>query len=37
MAIIKFNKEGKFVTSDDDTVIGEDADFTAILDQTLIG
>jgi hypothetical protein len=35
--MIKFNKEGKFVTSDDDTVIGEDSDFTAILDQTLIG
>jgi hypothetical protein len=35
--MVKFNKEGKFVTSDDDGVIGEDADFTAILDQTLVG
>jgi hypothetical protein len=35
--MVKFTKNGEFVTSDDDTVIGEDADFTAILDQTLVG
>jgi hypothetical protein len=34
---VKFNKEGKFVTIDDDAPIGEDTDFVALCDQTLIG
>jgi hypothetical protein len=35
--LVKFNKDGQFITSDDDTVIGDDVDFTALVDQTLIG
>jgi hypothetical protein len=35
--MVKFTKNGEFVTSDDDAVIGENTDFTAILDQTLVG
>ena len=35
--MIKFDKNGKFVTHDDDEEIGEDVDFIALCDQTLIG
>jgi hypothetical protein len=35
--MIKFSKEGKFVTNDDGETIGEDIDFIALVDQTLIG
>jgi hypothetical protein len=35
--MIKFNKDGEFATTDDDSVIGGDVDFTALVDQTLIG
>jgi hypothetical protein len=35
--MIKFSKEGKFVTHDDGEAINEDVDFTALCDQTLIG
>jgi hypothetical protein len=35
--MIKFNKDGAFATTDDDAVIGNDVDFTALVDQTLIG
>jgi hypothetical protein len=35
--MIKFSKEGKFVTHDDGEPINEDVDFTALCDQTLIG
>ena len=35
--MIKFSKDGEFVTTDDDAVIGNDVDFTALVDQTLIG
>jgi len=35
--MIKFGKEGKFVTHDDGEAISEDVDFTALCDQTLIG
>jgi len=35
--MIKFNKEGQFVCSDNDEAISEDTDFTALCDQTLIG
>ena len=35
--MIKFNKDGNFVTHDDDAVIGDDIDFVALCDQTLIG
>jgi hypothetical protein len=34
---IKFGKEGTFVTADDDETIGDDVDFVALCDQTLIG
>ena len=35
--MIKFGKDGKFVTADDGQVVGEDVDFVALCDQTLIG
>jgi hypothetical protein len=35
--MVKFSKEGQFVVSDDDSVIDEDVDFIALVDQTLIG
>jgi hypothetical protein len=35
--MIKFNKDGNFVTHDDGAVIGDDIDFVALCDQTLIG
>jgi hypothetical protein len=35
--MVKFSKEGKFVTHDDGETIGEDVDFVALVDQTLIG
>jgi hypothetical protein len=35
--MVKFSKEGKFVTHDDGKAINEDVDFTALCDQTLIG
>jgi hypothetical protein len=35
--MIKFSKEGKFVTSDDDEPISENVDFIVLADQTLIG
>jgi hypothetical protein len=35
--MIKFTKDGEFATADDDTVIDENADFTVLADQTLIG
>jgi hypothetical protein len=35
--LIKFSKEGKFVTPDDDAEIGDEIDFIALVDQTLIG
>src|SRR5436305_6412591 len=34
---IKFNIDGNYVTTDDDAVIGEDVDFVALCDQTLVG
>jgi hypothetical protein len=33
----KFGKDGTFITADDDAEIGDDVDFTALCDQTLIG
>ena len=35
--MVKFSKEGKFVTSDDDQEIPEDAEFTVLAEETLIG
>jgi hypothetical protein len=35
--LIKFNRDGKFVTQDDGTVISPDQDFVALCDETLIG
>jgi hypothetical protein len=35
--MIKFSKDGEFATTDDDAVIGDDVDFTALVDQILIG
>jgi hypothetical protein len=35
--LIKFSKGGKFVTADDEQPIKEDAQFTALCDQTLVG
>jgi len=35
--VIRFNKEGKFVTPDDDAEIGDDIDFIGLIDETLIG
>jgi hypothetical protein len=35
--MIKFSKEGKFVTADDDAPIAEDAEFIALANQTMVG
>jgi hypothetical protein len=35
--LIKFGKDGKFITNDDGEPIGDDVDFIALCDQTLIG
>jgi hypothetical protein len=35
--LIKFTREGAFVTADDDTEIPDTADFTVLADQTLVG
>jgi hypothetical protein len=35
--LVKFGKEGVFATSDDGAPIAEEAEFVALLDQTLIG
>lgn len=35
--LVKFNKNGEFETADDEEKIGEDADFIALCDQTLVG
>jgi hypothetical protein len=35
--LIKFSKEGNFVTADDGETVSGDADFVALCDQTLIG
>jgi hypothetical protein len=35
--MVKFSKDGKFITPDDDAVIGEGTDFVALCDQTLVG
>jgi hypothetical protein len=34
---IKFTREGKYVTADDDKLIDENATFIALMDQTLVG
>ena len=35
--LIKFDKSGKYVTSDDGSEIAEGAEFTALCDQTVVG
>jgi hypothetical protein len=35
--VIRFTKKGKFVTPDDGAEIGDDVDFIALVDETLIG
>jgi hypothetical protein len=35
--LIKFDKSGKFITADDDAPIADTTDFTALVDQTLVG
>jgi hypothetical protein len=35
--MIKFSKEGRFVTADDDQPIAEDAEFVALAHQTMVG
>jgi hypothetical protein len=35
--LIKFGKEGAFITNDDEAEIPEEADFVALCDQTLVG
>jgi hypothetical protein len=35
--MIKFGKDGKFITADDGEAIGDDVDFAALCDQTLVG
>jgi hypothetical protein len=35
--LIKFTKEGQFTTADNDEPIGEDQDFIALCDETLVG
>jgi hypothetical protein len=35
--MIKFSKDGKFITADDNAEISDEADFAALCDQTLIG
>jgi hypothetical protein len=35
--LIKFTKDGVFATTDDGVPVGDDVDFVALIDQTLIG
>jgi hypothetical protein len=35
--MVKFSKDGEFVITDDDSVIGDETDFIALVDQTLVG
>ena len=35
--LVKFSKDGKFITNDDGETIGEDVDFIALCDETLVG
>ena len=35
--LIKFGKEGTFITADDDAAVAEGTEFTVLADQTLIG
>jgi hypothetical protein len=35
--MVKFTKDGKFVTTDDNAEISEETDFIALADQTLVG
>ena len=35
--MIKFSKDGKFITSDDAAEVSDETDFAALCDQTLIG
>jgi hypothetical protein len=35
--MVKFGKDGKFITADDGEVIADDVDFAALCDQTLVG
>ena len=35
--MVKFSKDGKFITADDDEPISEETDFIALCNQTLIG
>jgi hypothetical protein len=35
--MIKFGKDGKFITADDAAAVSDEADFVALADQTLIG
>jgi hypothetical protein len=35
--LVKFSKDGKFVTSDDGEPVSEDAEFAALCDETLVG
>ena len=35
--MIKFSKDGKFFTPDDEGEISEDQDFIALCDETLVG
>jgi hypothetical protein len=35
--LIKFSKDGEFITADDDARIAEDASFIVLADQTLVG
>src|SRR5262249_17832694 len=35
--MVKFSKEGEFITADDGQVIGEEDDYIALCDETLIG
>jgi hypothetical protein len=35
--MLKFSKEGKFVTADDEEEVSSDVDFIALCDQTLVG
>jgi hypothetical protein len=35
--MVKFSKDGEFVAADDNEAIGDDVDFVALCDQTLVG
>ena len=35
--MVKFSKEGDFITPDDDAEVAKDAEFTVLADQTLVG